>query len=263
VAPRSQPSKVTRALRDARRNRRAWDTDSEEYQREHGRVLGGKQALAWGIWRIPEQELKVLGNVRGKRILELGCGAAQWSIALAERRARPVGLDNSFNQLLHARRSTKSLRGRVPLVEADAEFIPFRDASFDVVFCDYGAMSFADPALTVPEAARVLRAEGLLAFSATTPFLNACWPDGSDEVTRTLHNPYFGMRRAEWSADKTVDFQLPYGEWIRLFRKYDLSIEDLIEIKPPKGARTTFPGRPSSWARRWPAEMIWKVRKQA
>jgi len=41
------------------------------------------------------------------------------------------------------------------------------------------------------------------------------------------------------------------------------TIEDLIEIQPPKNARTTYPGRPLSWARQWPAEMIWKVRKEA
>jgi SAM-dependent methyltransferase len=255
--------KSSGALRDARKNRRAWDADSDEYQSEHGRLLGGKNALAWGLWRIPERELKVLGSVRGKRMLELGCGAAHWSIALAGRRAQPIGMDNSLKQLFHATESINSSRARVPLVQAVAEFLPFRDETFDVVFCDYGAMSFADPALTVPEAARVLRGDGLFAFSTTTPFLNACWPDGSDEVTRTLHNSYFGMRRLEWSADETVDFQLPYGEWIRLFRSNDLSIEDLIEIRPPPGARTTFPGRPSSWARRWPAEMIWKVRKDA
>jgi SAM-dependent methyltransferase len=150
----------------------------------------------------------------------------------------------------------------MPLVQGAAEALPFKDESFDIVFCDYGAMSFADPWLTVPEASRVLVAGGVLAFSTTTPFLLACWPDGADHVTRELHYPYFGMRRAEWSADQTVDFQLPYGEWIRLFRDNGFAIEDLIEIRPPAGARTTFPGRPLRWARRWPAEMIWKVRKE-
>ena len=225
-------------------------------------MLRGPRAMAWGLWRIPEEELRVLGSVRGKRVLELGCGAAQWSIALAGRRARPVGMDNSMKQLLHARSDSASVRARLPLVQAAAERLPFRDGVFDVVFCDYGAMSFADPALTVPEAARVLRPGGRLAFSTTTPFLLACWPDEAAEVTRELHYPYFGMRRAEWSADDTVDFQLPYGEWIRLFRNSGLSIEDLLEIQPPPGARTTFPGRPLRWARKWPAEMIWKVRKE-
>ena len=249
-----------RLLRDARRNRKAWDVDSTEYQKKHGSDIGGAKALAWGIWRIPERELKVLGDVRGKRTLELGCGAAQWSKALRRRGAEPIALDGSLVQLLHAKGARSS--PLLPLVQAAAEVLPFREDSFDIVFCDYGAMSFADPHVTVPEVARILRRGGLLAFSTTTPFLAVCWPDGEDTVTRTLTYTYFGMKRFVWSDDDTVDFQLPYGEWIRLFRSHGFVIEDLIEIQPPKGARSSFGGRPLRWARRWPAEMIWKVRKE-
>ena len=246
-----------RSLRDARRNRRSWDAESTEYQQEHGKHLSGAKALAWGIWRIPERELKVLGDVRAKRTLELGAGAARWSMALRRKGADPIALDGSFEQLLHA----KGARSPLPLVQAYGEALPFREDSFDIVFCDYGAMSFADPYVTVPEAARVLRPDGLLAFSTTTPFLNVCWPDSEPEVTTTLTYSYFGMKRFVWSDDDTVDFQLPYGEWIRLFRANGFVVEDLIEIQPPKGARSSFGGRPLRWAKRWPAEMIWKVRK--
>jgi hypothetical protein len=69
------------------------------------------------------------------------------------------------------------------------------------------------------------------------------------------------MGRGPWPADDTVDYQLPYGEWIRLFVRNGFVVEDLIEVKPPPGARSSFRGRPLAWARRWPAEMIWKVRK--
>jgi SAM-dependent methyltransferase len=258
---RVDPKVVSHVLRDARTNRKSWDADSAEYQREHRKALTGEKALAWGIWRIPERELNVLGNVKGKRILELGCGGAQWSIALKTLRARPVGMDNSFQQLRHAKESQRGSRSSVPVIQAAAEFLPFRDDLFDIVFCDYGAMSFADPARTVPEAARVLTSGGLLAFSTTTPWLSVCWPDEAEEVTTSLHASYFGLRRQTWSSDDTIDFQLPYGEWIRLFRANGLAIEDLIEVRPPSGAKTTFPGRPLRWARRWPAEMIWKVRK--
>jgi SAM-dependent methyltransferase len=257
------PKKVSdkqRLLRDARRNRKSWDDSSHEYQKEHGRHLDGTKALAWGIWRIPERELKVLGDVRGKRMLELGSGAAQWSKALRRKGADPIALDGSFNQLLHAKAGRSS--SSIPVVQADGELLPFREESFDIVFCDYGAMSFADPGVTVPEVARVLRRKGLLAFSTTTPFLSVCWPDKEPEVTTTLSYSYFGMKRFVWSDDDTVDYQLPYGEWIRLFRSNGFVIEDLIEVQPPKGAKSSFGGRPLRWAKRWPAEMIWKVRKE-
>jgi Methylase involved in ubiquinone/menaquinone biosynthesis len=61
------------------------------------------------------------------------------------RGARAVGLDLSIRQLAHARRLAGEASERVPFVNANAERTPFADASFDVVFCDHGAMTFADP----------------------------------------------------------------------------------------------------------------------
>ncbi len=60
-----------------------------------------------------------------------------------------------------------------------------------------------------------------------------------------------------------VDFMLPYGEWIRLFRANGFVIEDLVEIRPAEDATSSYYGDVfRDWARRWPAEQIWKVRKR-
>src|SRR5215467_5494758 len=87
-----------------RKNRAMWEASSDSYEEFHAQALSGEMAMAWGMWRIPEEELQVLGDVAGKDILELGCGAARWSIALAQCGARPVGLDFSSQQLQHAGR---------------------------------------------------------------------------------------------------------------------------------------------------------------
>ena len=245
---------------DARTNRRFWDRSADEYQERHGPQLNERE-LAWGVWATPEVEVNVFGPVTGQDILELGCGGGQWSIFLARTGAHPVGLDNSRQQLLHARRLMANAHVTFPVVHAAAERIPFADERFDVVFCDHGGMSFADPDLTVAEAARVLRPGGLLAFNMSSPLLFLCWSEWSETVEPKLHKDYFGMRRFEYT-DGLVEYQLPYGEWIRLFRKNGLVVEDLIELRPPKDATTTYEELvPLEWARRWPAENIWKVRK--
>lgn len=239
----------------AARNREFWDRDAADYQRRNAEHIAPGEA--WGVWQIPEAELQILGDVAGKDVLEAGCGAAQWSIALARRGARCTGLDNSAAQLEHARAAGADF----PLVHGSAESLPFADASFDVVFADHGAFTFADPHLTVPEAARVLRPGGLLAFSHSSPLDAICWDEAADAMSTALQRPYFGLHREDWS--EYVTFNLPYGDWIRLFRANGLAVEELVELRPAPGATSTYRDDDDrDWARRWPMDEIWKVRKQ-
>jgi SAM-dependent methyltransferase len=243
-----------------RKNRKYWDGVADEYQRDHATQLNDWDRPVWGVWAVPEAELRILGDVAGKDVLEFGCGAGQWSIYLARMGARPVGLDLSSRQLAHAPRLMSEAGVRFPLVNANAERTPFVDESFDVVLCDHGAMTFADPYLTVPEASRVLRPDGLFAFNIASAFHFVCWDDEADRVGDRLHHPYFGMRK--WN-EESVDFMLPYGEWIRLFRANGLEIEDLIELRPKARAKSTYGFyAPLEWARRFPGENVWKLRKR-
>jgi SAM-dependent methyltransferase len=244
-----------------RHNREFWDGDAADYQELHGEALHDAP-LAWGVWRIPDDEVDALGDVQGLDVLELGCGAAQWAIALAQAGARPVGLDVSHGQLRHARDAAAQAGARVPLLLASGEAVPLRDQSVDVVFCDHGAMSFCEPERSLAEAARVLRPEGRLVFSHSTPLLYLTYDASKERQSRSLQADYFDMRRFVYD-EGTTDFQLPYGEWIRLFRRHGFVIDDLVELRPPKGATTTYSDFvPYRWARRWPAEQIWKLHKE-
>ncbi|MGO1079306.1 class I SAM-dependent methyltransferase [Inquilinus sp. CA228] len=220
--------------------------------------------MAWGYWRVPEAVLNILGDVSDRDVLELGCGAARWSIALAQRGARPVALDISPRQLGHARRLMDAAGVDFPLVEACGEQVPLPDASFDIVFCDWGAITYGDPLQSVPEAARLLRPNGLLAFSTWTPIASLCLDLPKGQIGPALVNDYFGMHRKDWMGIE-VQFQLPYGEWIRLFGRAGLIIEDLIEIRRPAGATSTYlaPDAPEmEWALHWPMEHVWRLRRK-
>jgi SAM-dependent methyltransferase len=242
---------------DVRHNRSFWDADSDNYQDAHGDQLA-HAPLAWGAYRVPESELQILGDVSGRAVLELGCGAAQWSIALTEQGARVVGLDVSAAQLGHARRAD----GTVPLVQASGEQVPFPDASFDIVFCDHGALSFCDPHVIVPEVARLLRPGGLLAFCCTHPMLYLTWDDKNEQQTRKLQIDYADLGRLALE-EGTIDWVLPPGGWIRVLRAHGFDIEDLRELLVSPDASTTYDDfAPPKWARRWPAEWIWKARRR-
>jgi SAM-dependent methyltransferase len=245
-------------------NRRLWNEDADDYQRRNAPQIRDQAftgRLAWGTWNIPESELDVLGDVAGMDVLEFGCGGAQWSTALARNGARPVGFDLSERQLAHAVALRSETGIAIPLVQADAERVPFRDASFDIVFADYGAFLFADPYRAVPEAARLLRPGGLLAFTHLSPIYDIAFPPDSDHAGERLVNDYFGLYRMQ-DMDGTVEFNLPYGTWIRLFRDCGLVVEDLIEPRPGPGATSTYrDAQDLAWSRRWPAECIWRLRK--
>ena len=239
-----------------RRNRAFWDTDADAYQAEHAPDLD-RAPEAWGAWRIPEAEIGALGldRIAGLDVLEFGCGAAQWSIALAARGAHVRGLDQSIRQLRHA-------RARVPLVCASGEAAPFADASFDVVFCDHGALSFCDPNLAVAECGRLLRGGGRLVFCLTTPLVYLTYDLDRQRQTRRLQSHW----QPEWQFDSsagTIDFVWSTGAWIRVFRRHGFEVDDCIELVPPKGATTTYTDFiPYKWARQWPAEQIWCVTRR-
>jgi hypothetical protein len=102
-------------------------------------------------------------------------------------------------------------------------------------------MSFTDWYRTMPEAARLLRVGGLLVFNMTSPLRVLVGDDPAiGQPTTCLQLDYFGLRRFESRENGTVDFQLPYREWIRFFRRHGLMMEDLTELRPSEAATSTY-----------------------
>jgi SAM-dependent methyltransferase len=245
------------------RNREAWDRFATEFVAP-GREAWTSEEPVWGIWRVPESRLGVLPEtLAGIDALELGCGTAYVSAWLARRGARPVGIDLSPNQLASAARFQQEVGLRFPLLEADAEAVPLRSGSFDLIISEYGASIWCDPYRWIAEAARLLRPGGELIFLVNGTILMLCVPDLESEgpATERLLRPYFGLHRFEWPDDPSVEFHLGYGDWIRLLRSHGLQVTDLIEVHPPEGSTTRYPFVTLDWARQWPCEEIWKARK--
>ena len=245
------------------RNREAWDSFAERYAGP-GRAQWEANQPTWGIYSVPEADVGMLPpSVDGLDVIELGCGTAYVSSWLARRGARPVGIDNSPAQLETARRLQAEFGVEFPLHLGNAEQTPFPDESFDLAISEYGASIWCDPYLWIPEAARILRPGGQLVFLVNGAILMLCAPDAEDEpATDRLLRDYFGMHRFEWPDDPSVEFHLGYGDMIRLLRRCGLEVEDMIEVRPREDATTSYPYAPVEWARRWPAEEVWKALKR-
>jgi SAM-dependent methyltransferase len=238
-----------------------WETTATAYERRNRAALRKAGGEAWGLYRIPEAELRLLDPVRRRDVVELGCGAALWSIALAHRGARVAALDFSAARLRQAGQNVRDARVSVALVEGNAERLPFRAGCFDIAFCDWGALFFAEPDRTVPEAARVLRPGGQLVFATGHPLRAVAQSRTTGDMGPRLAYDYFGLGPVP--MDSGVEFHRSMGDWVALFRRSGFEIERLLEPRAPPVRTTSYlNAKDHAWGRRWPLEAIWALRKR-
>lgn len=229
-----------------------------------GRKAWNGRELTWGVWSTPESELGLLRDVQpGADVVELGCGTAAISAWLARAGMRPVAIDISRAQLDVAASFQREIGPAFPLIHADAEQVPFDRESFDVAVSEYGASLWCEPRSWLSEASRLLRVGGRLIFVANSAFLIACTEQDGGPAQDRLVRDYFGIGAIEFAADNVVEFHLTHGGWVRALGEAGFVLEDLVEVRPPAGAKPRFDFVSVEWARRWPSEEIWIARKTA
>lgn len=221
----------------ARANRLWWDANAPAYYADHGDVLGDADLL-WCPEGLREADARLLGEVAGQDVLEVGCGAAQGARWLTAQGARVTAFDVSFGQLEQSRALDASTGVTVRrLVQADAQRMPFRDSSFDIVMSAFGAIPFvADSAGTMAEMARVARPGARVVFSVTHP-LRWAFPDDPGPAGLTVRQSYFDRTpyvEEDFSGRAVyVEHHRTLGDRIRELVAAGLVLDDLIEPEWP------------------------------
>jgi SAM-dependent methyltransferase len=249
------------AADSVRGNRRWWDAEAPAYLAEHGSFLGDAD-FVWGPEGLREADAGLLGDVAGRDVLEVGCGAGQCSRWLAAQGARAVGVDLSGRMLRAGAAS-----GSPPLVQADARVLPFADASFDVACSAYGAVPFvADPERIMCEVARVLRPGGRWAFSITHP-VRWAFPDDPGPAGLRVTRSYFDRTPyVELDADGHVlyaEHHRPLGDRVADLVDSGFTIERLVEPTWPDGADHVWGGWSALRGRLIPGTLILVARLPA
>jgi SAM-dependent methyltransferase len=221
-----------------RASRLWWDADADDYLAEHSRDIGDVD-FVWCPEGLREADARLLGDVSGARVLEVGAGSAPCSRWLRTQGADPVALDLSGRMLAHAAALGAASRLPVPLVQAGAERLPFRSATFDLACSAFGAVPFvAQPRRVMAEVARVLRPGGRWVFAVNHPmrwvFSDDPGPDGL-----TVRQSYFDrtpyLEVDDDGAATYVEHHRTVGDRIRDIVAAGLVVEDLIEPEWPAG----------------------------
>jgi SAM-dependent methyltransferase len=221
-----------------RANRRWWDADAAHYQAEHGDFLGDAD-FVWCPERLREADAGLLGDVAGRRVLEVGCGAAMCARWLRNQGAAVVAVDLAAGMLAFAAEAAVRTGLTVPLAQADAQRLPFARASFDLACSAYGAVPFvADSAAVMREVARVLRPGGRWVFATTHP-VRWAFPDSPGRDGLVARTPYFDRTPyVEIDAAGTptyVEHHRTLGDRVREIVAAGLVLVDLIEPEWPAG----------------------------
>ena len=238
---------VARRVVDAPESQRAsrlwWDADADDYLAEHGRDIGDAD-FVWCPEGLREADACLLGDVAGRRVLEVGCGSAPCSRWLAAAGARAVALDLSGAMLRHAAALGLATGLPVPLVQAGAERLPFTDASFDAACSAFGAVPFvAEPDRVMREVARVLRPGGRWVFAVNHP-MRWMFSDDPGPGGLTVQQSYFDRTPyvevdAEGRATY-VEHHRTLGDRVRDVVAAGLVLDDLVEPEWPEGRETVW-----------------------
>jgi SAM-dependent methyltransferase len=159
-----------------------------------------KSTVARPIHEAILEGLEHVIDLRGAKVLEIGCGSGVDSAEIALRGGRSTGVDYSLHALSHAQRHILARKAAVALAAGDLFRLPFANSTFDLVFSQGLLEHFNDPVPAIIEQIRVIRPGGFLCIDVPQTY-----------SLLTLHKRWH-MRRGTWFAGWETNYSLPQLE---------------------------------------------------
>jgi SAM-dependent methyltransferase len=239
------------------------DTDGSE--------LTSRSFTAWPAWAdlpldvvaygpdIPtEAELRLLGRLDGKRVLELGCGGGPASVAMAKQGAKVIAVDSSAEQIGHARRLCEREEVSVELHQGDLADLAFvRADTIDVVVSVYAMGMVGDPDRVFRQVHRVLRPEAPLVLSLPHPL----WSATDRNEPPAFRRRYWDRTAQRWadSGEAGQDHPVTISELFTGLTRANFRVDTVLEPEPVSGRARSRWWQPSmAWV---PATLIVRARK--
>lgn len=202
-----------------------------------------------------EDDLRLLGDVSGKRVLDLGCGSGAAAVVLARQGAAAIAVDVSSGQIERARRLADREEVRIEWHHADLADLAFlRADSIDLAFSTFAVAEVDDLGRLFRQVHRVLRPHSIFVFSYEHP-LSLCVgrepPESPSTPTRpAVLESYFGAEPllVERDGEPIILYRRPPGEVFAELGRAGFRVEVIVEPEPPRGLV--------------PTTIVWRARKE-
>jgi ubiquinone/menaquinone biosynthesis C-methylase UbiE len=239
-------------------NAAAWDRYATDYQ---AAARLPTDVAHYGPDIQNEADFHLLGDLKGKRVLELGCGGGQGSIAFAKQGASVTGVDFSSEQLAFARALAEKEGVKVEFRLSDLADLAFlRTDSADAVFSAYALGYVEDLGRVFRQVHRVLRVGAPLVFSLKHPAYDMI--DDDSEQPLLVRRPYFDKSPITYvrSGAMFTDYHHTFADLTMGLVKSSYRIEAILEPEPVTGGPRSHHWREAF--RYVPRTIIFKARKE-
>jgi SAM-dependent methyltransferase len=216
-------------------------------------------AVRYGPGLPTESELRLLGHVEGRRVLELACGAGAGAVALAKAGARVVAVDDQAGNLSDTRERAEREGVRIETHHGPlAELAFVRADTIDAALSTYGLATVDDLDRVFRQVHRVLRTERPFVFSLPHPAFVMLDPAGTEPV---LRRPWWDSGPVAWSIAEgrsEPDRVVTLDNLFASLGRAGFGVDTVLEPQPDRATAG------SSWseAMRWvPPTLIVRARK--
>lgn len=218
--------------------------------------------VAFGPDIADERTLRLLGNVEGKRVLELGPGSGHAAVALAKQGAKVITVDPSVERLDAVRTLCDREDVKVELHQSDlAELAFIRADTIDLALSVYAMASVDDPDRVFRQVHRVLRPESHLVLAVPHPAFAMIDPDSVDQEI-SLARPYWDREPRGWSVpgEEGVEHPRTISELFTSLGRANFRVDTLLEPEPsPEAVHSPLWSRAMAWV---PATLVVRARKE-
>ena len=236
--------------------RRSYDRIAKKYH--EGRKTGWK--MVYNEFNEVPATLSLLEKIKGKKVLDLGCGTGIYTKILKRKGAKVQAIDISPKMIEIAKQYVRGVDFKIGTVYN----LPYKSGSFDIVLASLVVHYFANLDAAFEEVRRVLKKGGFFIFSSYNPVMAITHRMKGRPRKYRIFGDYFdeGKFYKRWPRIKV---RMPYQHftfqtWIRTIVGNGFVLDDFVDSKTTKEA-AKYDRSMYEFTSKTPWYSVWKIRK--